>query len=255
MYGMPSRVKGALRSARAVHARAGVGGALELLAARALPRLACVQRTLVFQLLPGYDDGGAPPRRVLEPEPALLRACAAQAARGEPEVVALDEARIRRRLDRGDELWVLEDGGVPVNLSWVTHALHLAGAGLALAGDERALEGIVTLGRREQGYARRAQRHILVTNAARGNRVLTAINGLNRGYAEAQRRRNSPRLATAYSVTLVGRTAVRVSAGDDDDSSAWLAAHGFTPGRWHALPPPGPDGVRRWSGAQASVSS
>jgi SAM-dependent methyltransferase len=231
------RAAGFLLSLRRVHRRVGAGGTLELLAARALPRLLSYQRTLIIEtpLKDGELHPELRPLQVRRRDPATEAFHARLASTGEPEVPAFTSEVLDQPFAAGHELWLFHDGDAAAHARWVvSDHLRLAGLEIPLASDERVTEAVATVtGLRARGLNARAREHVRAVLAGEGaTRMLCGINGFNRRFAATTLRIEGARLlAVIHAVSVGGRRWVR-AAPSATDGVELLARAGVRAGRW-----------------------
>jgi hypothetical protein len=214
------RARGFVRNLRAVFRRAGMGGVIELIAARALPDLLSYRRLVV---LGTSLDGGdvhpeLRPRRVDAPEPATDLLHTRLGWSDEPDVSAFTPAHVARRLAAGQQLWLFHVDGRLAHARWlVPDRLYVAGRSLRLEPGEFATEGAVTLPEfRGRGLAVAAREHLRsVLGMEGGESMFSVVNGVNRRFlAAALAIEGVDHLATLHVFRVAGRQwvgAVRVS--------------------------------------------
>ena len=218
----------------------GTRGILELLAARGLPGVISYQRVTLIET-PGSGDELHPelrPHRRRRSDAAIEDFHARLVDAGEPEVPAFSAEVLQARFAAGHELWTFEVDGALAHARWtVSDCLRFAGLSVPLVPGEHVTEAILTLPRfRRHGLNVTARAHVRAALGAEGaTRMLSAINGFNRGFMRSTLGITGARPVAEVRVLSLGRRrwyrAAACSAG-----ATLLARGGLRAGRWTREP-------------------
>jgi hypothetical protein len=233
------RPLGFLRNLGALRRRGGVSGTLELLGARAFPRIAFYRRTAVVAAVPaGKLSPELNPRRLIQSDGQIEELHARLAASGEPEVPAFTPEMLRRRFAEGYQLWLFHIDGEVAHLRWLAPPrVRFEALSVPVAPGDRVVEAAVTLpGFRGHRLNDRCDRHVQAVLAGEGaERIVSVINAFNRNYLAATLAREWWLLAMVHEAGVAGWRWVRVEVTAPGEGAPFEAA-GVSTRRWTRHP-------------------